>query len=122
MGGADPAYVVLDEFHTYDGAQGTDVAMVLRRPASALGCSRPDRPLGSICPVATSATLGEGGGTDGQAAIREVAEQVFGIPFGEGSVIGEQRYEPGEYLAGQDYQLLLPKPEEFAAITTATRG
>ena len=24
-------YVVLDEFHTYDGAQGTDVAMLLRR-------------------------------------------------------------------------------------------
>src|SRR5699024_5141885 len=24
-------YIVLDEFHTYDGAQGTDVAMLLRR-------------------------------------------------------------------------------------------
>ena len=24
-------YLVLDEFHTYDGAQGTDVAMLLRR-------------------------------------------------------------------------------------------
>ncbi|WP_405692453.1 hypothetical protein [Streptomyces sp. NBC_00057] len=29
--GADLTYVVLDEFHTYDGAQGTDVAMLLRR-------------------------------------------------------------------------------------------
>lgn len=27
---ADIAFVVLDEFHTYDGAQGTDVAMLLR--------------------------------------------------------------------------------------------
>ena len=26
-----PQYLVLDEFHTYDGAQGTDVAMLLRR-------------------------------------------------------------------------------------------
>ncbi|MFD0782430.1 DEAD/DEAH box helicase, partial [Micromonospora azadirachtae] len=34
--GAEPAYVVLDEFHTYDGAQGTDVAMLLRRLAAAL--------------------------------------------------------------------------------------
>ena len=29
-------YLVLDEFHTYDGAQGTDVAMLLRRLAWAL--------------------------------------------------------------------------------------
>jgi ATP-dependent helicase YprA (DUF1998 family) len=28
--GADVRYVVVDEFHTYDGAQGTDVAMLLR--------------------------------------------------------------------------------------------
>ena len=30
-------YLVLDEFHTYDGAQGTDVAMLLRRLGMALG-------------------------------------------------------------------------------------
>ena len=30
-------YVVLDEFHTYDGAQGTDVAMLLRRLGATLG-------------------------------------------------------------------------------------
>ena len=30
-------YVVLDEFHTYDGAQGTDVAMLLRRLGAATG-------------------------------------------------------------------------------------
>lgn len=54
-------YVVLDEFHTYDGAQGTDVAMLLRRLAMTTGRSEPGRPLGSICPVATSATLGESG-------------------------------------------------------------
>ncbi|WP_446916157.1 DEAD/DEAH box helicase, partial [Klebsiella pneumoniae] len=29
-------YLVLDEFHTYDGAQGTDVAMLLRRLGLAL--------------------------------------------------------------------------------------
>ena len=64
--GADLAYVVLDEFHTYDGAQGTDVAMLLRRLGRrARAWPRPDRPLGPICPVATSATLGEGGDGDG---------------------------------------------------------
>ena len=45
---------------TYDGAQGTDVAMLLRRLGSVTGAARPGLPLGLICPVATSATLGSG--------------------------------------------------------------
>ncbi|GAA3726853.1 DEAD/DEAH box helicase [Plantactinospora mayteni] len=114
--GAEPAYVVLDEFHTYDGAQGTDVAILLRRLAAALGRSTPERPLGPICPVATSATLGSGGARDGRAAIREVAEQVFGVPFAPESLIGEDRYEPAEFLAEQDFDLPLPDPEEIAAL------
>jgi ATP-dependent helicase YprA (DUF1998 family) len=114
--GAAPAYVVLDEFHTYDGAQGTDVAMLLRRLAAALRLNTSERPLGSICPVATSATLGEGGGKNGSTAIREVAEQVFGVAFDEGSLVGEERYEPGEFIAEQDFNLPLPEPEELAEI------
>ena len=100
--GAEPAYVVLDEFNTYDGAQGTDVTILLRRLAAALGVSTPDRPLGPICPVATSATLGSGGGQDGRTAVRDVAEQVFGVPFDPDSLIGEDRYEPAEFIAEQD--------------------
>jgi hypothetical protein len=38
--GAEITYMVLDEFHTYDGAQGTDVAMLLSRLASPTGQSR----------------------------------------------------------------------------------
>ena len=59
---------MLDEFHTYDGAQGTDVAMLLRRlgltlkshwtEASKVSDDDRRRPLGKITPVATSATLG----------------------------------------------------------------
>src|SRR5664280_742334 len=58
-------YLVLDEFHTYDGAQGTDVAMLLRRLGLALKsywtgetstAEDRARPLGRITPVATSAT------------------------------------------------------------------
>ena len=60
---ADLRYVVVDEFHTYDGAQGTDVAMLLRRLAAATGHAEPGKPLGRICPVATSATLGETAGS-----------------------------------------------------------
>lgn len=84
-------YVVLDEFHTYDGAQGTDVAMLLRRlqasldrHAAALGDSAAMRPT----PVATSATLG----TDGDpTAMVRFAETVFGVPFDAASVVGETR-------------------------------
>ncbi|GAA4241776.1 DEAD/DEAH box helicase [Actinomadura meridiana] len=112
---ADLAYVVVDEFHTYDGAQGTDVAMLLRRLAAAAGHSEPGRPLGRICPVATSATLGESG--DG-AEIRRVAETVFGTPFGPDSVIGEDRQSTDEFIeeAGIDYNLPLPDPQELASI------
>ena len=61
-GRASLQYLVLDEFHTYDGAQGTDVAMLLRRLGAAHGMAEPGRPLGPITPVATSATLGGGTG------------------------------------------------------------
>jgi replicative superfamily II helicase len=111
---ADIAYVVVDEFHTYDGAQGTDVAMLLRRLAAATQHSRPGKPLGKICPVATSATLGENQGDDKR--IREVAEQVFGTAFDENSVITEQRLAAEEFLREIDYSLPLPAPQELSAL------
>ncbi|MEV6769686.1 DEAD/DEAH box helicase [Nocardia sp. NPDC051030] len=104
------AYVVVDEFHTYDGAQATDVAMLLRRLAAATGHSRPGAPLGDICPVATSATLGEGGDS---SEIRRVAEKVFGVPFPERSVIGEDRLTVDEFMDDLDIGLPLPTPEDL---------
>ncbi|MGH3861248.1 Zn-binding domain-containing protein [Actinokineospora sp.] len=98
-------YLVLDEFHTYDGAQGTDVAMLLRRLGMALGQSTPGRPLGSITPVATSATLGDG--SEG-GRLLEFAGRVFGEPFDSDAVIGERRLSPGDWLddpAGQSLPL-----------------
>lgn len=100
-------YLVLDEFHTYDGAQGTDVSMLLRRLGLALKRSWPDddslideaareRPLGLMTPAATSATMGDGGDP---AAMRAFAETVFGEAFDEGSVITESRQELGEWAA-----------------------
>ncbi|HEX5113658.1 MAG TPA: DEAD/DEAH box helicase [Pseudonocardiaceae bacterium] len=93
-------YVVLDEFHTYDGAQGTDVAMLLRRLGMALGVSEPGRPLGRVTPVATSATLGEG--QDAGGKLLEFAGRVFGEPFGINAVIGEQRLNAEDWLRGVD--------------------
>ncbi len=104
------AFIVVDEFHTYDGAQATDVAMLLRRLAAATGNSRPGSPLGDICPVATSATLGEGGGG---AKILEVAAKVFGVPFGPESVIGEDRLTVDEFMTELNLELPLPSPEQL---------
>ena len=81
-------YLVLDEFHTYDGAQGTDVAMLLRRLGMTLGTTGDGRPLGAITPVATSATLG--GGAEGGPKLREFARTVFGVEFDEAPVLARE--------------------------------
>src|SRR5690606_19762220 len=104
-------YLVLDEFHTYDGAQGTDVAMLLRRLGLALKSGWPTtpeglaeagitendlaRPLGTVTPVATSATLGDGGDP---TAMRGFAETVFGVPFTEDAVVTESRLSLAEWI------------------------
>jgi ATP-dependent helicase YprA (DUF1998 family) len=94
-------YLVLDEFHTYDGAQGTDVAMLLRRFGLALkkfggGSSSEEdlaRPLGRVTPVATSATLG---GED-SAEMLEFARTVFGEVFSPDSIVSESRLSLAEW-------------------------
>jgi len=99
-------YLVLDEFHTYDGAQGTDVAMLLRRLGLTLKSYLPDgaltgaelaRPLGRVTPVATSATLGDQGDP---AAMIGFARTVFGDDFDGDSVVTESRLGLAEWMAG----------------------
>lgn len=91
-------YVVLDEFHTYDGAQGTDVSMLLRRLGLALRAH--GRPTESrLTPVATSATLGDKGDP---SAMLEFAETVFGEPFPDDAVITETRLSVEEWIGGVD--------------------
>ncbi|WP_435286235.1 DEAD/DEAH box helicase [Streptomyces bacillaris] len=125
------AYVVLDEFHTYDGAQGTDVAMLLRRLGSVTGLAEPGLPLGPVCPVATSATLGESGSGDsgvrtgrgeaGRPGMLEVAEQVFGVPFPADAVVGEDRRSARDFTGESDFTLPFPSPEEVDALGDPTR-
>ena len=98
-------YLVLDEFHTYDGAQGTDVAMLLRRLGAKLKSHWPAeqplatednlaRPLGLITPVATSATLGD---KNDPSSILDFAETVFGETFTPDSVVTESRYTVADW-------------------------
>ncbi|PXA79381.1 heavy metal resistance protein CzcA [Auritidibacter sp. NML120779] len=113
-------YLVLDEFHTYDGAQGTDVSMLLRRLGLKLKKHWPDsdpritddhrqRPLGRVTPVATSATMGDNAGPDD---ILRFAHTVFGEEFSPDAVVTESRYSvaewadlPGAELTAQQKQL-----------------
>ncbi len=99
-------YIVLDEFHTYDGAQGTDVAMLLRRlgltvksywtEASKATAADRARPLGKITPVATSATLGS---KSDPTSMLSFAHTVFGEEFDSDSVIGETRTTAKQWLS-----------------------
>ncbi len=85
-------YLVLDELHTYDGAQGSDVACLIRRLKARL-----NSPAGVFCPVGTSATVASESG-DTLAELTRFAGQVFGVPFEADSVIGEDRLSLGEFL------------------------
>ena len=79
-------FLVLDELHTYDGAQGTDVANLIRRLKLKL-----DLQAGQLCPVGTSATIGSG--KDSKVLLRKYASDVFGESFDADSVIVEDRIE-----------------------------
>src|SRR5664279_5241490 len=126
-------YLVLDEFHTYDGAQGTDVAMLLRRLGLTLkshwgvddrGITDADRSraLGRLVPVATSATLGDKGDP---ATMLDFAGTVFGDAFGPETVITETRIPLDEWLGTCDQDSpgeLTPRPIEHIDVTAFTKA
>lgn len=99
-------YVVLDEFHTYDGAQGTDVALLLRRlglclkelqPEGFLDSDAYSRPLGQITPVATSATLGD---KDAEPTeMLEFAHTIFGEQLPADAVVRETILDTEQWQA-----------------------
>lgn len=114
-------YLVLDEFHSYDAAQGTDVAMLLRRlglklkqhqPEGLLSAEESARPLGRVTPVATSATLGgkdagsevsSAGRSSGRSDMLDFAYTVFGERLSEDAIVGET------ILDVQDWQAIIPQ-------------
>jgi DEAD/DEAH box helicase domain-containing protein len=89
-------YLVIDELHTFDGAQGADVACLIRRIKARL--RTPARQL--IC-VGTSATLGSSGEGDARQTLAAYATRVFGEPFEAAGVIGEVVQSPEEFLSAE---------------------
>jgi DEAD/DEAH box helicase domain-containing protein len=91
-------FLVLDELHTYDGAQGTDVANLIRRLKLKL-----DIPKGQVCAIGTSATIGSG--EESEKLLTEYAEKIFGEVFESGSIIKENRQTLDEFFAIKDDEL-----------------
>lgn len=83
-------YLVVDELHTFDGAQGTDLACLIRRLKGRLGAAP-----GQLVCVGTSATLGDGGGE----SLLNFARDIFGEVMDAEAVIGEDRVPVGDYLS-----------------------
>ena len=101
-------YVVVDELHTFDGAQGTDLALLLRRLRARLQV-----PEGHLICVGTSATLGA---TADTAPLREYARQVFASPFADGAVIVEDRLSAAEFLGDATIEHVLQPRGDFGEV------
>ena len=68
-------FIVLDEAHTYDGAAGIEIAMLLRRLKDRVVKNKPYQ----LRCIATSATLGQG--RQDFPTVAKFASQLFGEPF-----------------------------------------
>ncbi len=114
-------YLVLDELHTYDGAQGSDVACLIRRLRARLNVPK----WGFAC-VGTSATIGGRGKEVGAKFLCEFAGKVFGVPFTPEDLVGEDRQTADEAFSnpkadGEDFEWSsglhrVPEPSEVESL------
>ena len=107
-------YLVVDELHTFDGAQGTDLACLIRRLKGRLGAAP-----GQLVCVGTSATLGDGGGD----SLLSFARDIFGEAMDADAVIGEDRVSVGDYLAESLVEhTMSPLPADEARLDPANHA
>ena len=85
-------WIVLDEAHTYIGAQAAEMALLLRRVRAAFGV-QPDE----VRLMATSATIGEGSGNEGK--LRTFTADLAGVDESRVRVI-----------QGREVEIRLPPP------------
>lgn len=107
-------YLVVDELHTFDGAQGTDLACLIRRLKGRLNA-----PPGQLVCVGTSATLGDDGADD----LLAFAGDIFGEVLDASAVIAEDRESVGDYLAEALVEsTLCPQPADLAVLAPEQYG
>ncbi len=103
-------YIAVDELHTFDGAQGTDLACLLRRLKSRLWT-----PGGYLCCIGTSATMGS---KDSSRNILQYAEEIFGEPFEGDAIVTEDRLSPDEFFEGSEItDFTMPTAEQIARLS-----
>lgn len=108
-------FIVVDELHTFDGAQGTDLAVLLRRLKSRL--FTPDN---YLCCVGTSATMGS---KEHGEALRKYASDIFGEDFDEKSIIIEDRLSSLEFFDDIDIDYLdIPTKEALKPLSEIADG
>lgn len=113
-------YLVLDELHTYDGAQGADVACLIRRLKERLHIGKEE-----LCVVGTSATLDdrdlskdqkEDGTADmaepGKERLARFAETLFEEHIPIENVLDEDRLAVEEIVHADLKDIDLPDPEQ----------
>jgi DEAD/DEAH box helicase domain-containing protein len=110
-------YLVLDELHTYDGAQGADVACLIRRLKERLDISK-----GELCVVGTSATLDErdtgsddaakDAGETGRDRLARFSSTLFEEDIPPEAVIDEDRLKVEEIVASELTDIDFPDPAE----------
>ncbi|BBO85595.1 DEAD/DEAH box helicase [Desulfosarcina ovata subsp. sediminis] len=112
-------YLVLDELHTYDGAQGADVACLIRRLKDRLSI-----PTGRLCVVGTSATLDDrellkeiqaDGSADaaeaGKDRLAAFAATLFEEEIPVEAVIGEDRLSVEQIVHSDLREVAFPNPQ-----------
>ncbi len=85
-------FLILDELHTYDGAQGSDVANLIRRLKLKINI-----PNNHLCPVGTSATIGSG--NQAPQLLSDYASKIFGEPIDTEAIITENRLKPNDFFS-----------------------
>lgn len=117
-------YLVVDEAHVYDGSQGAEIAMLLRRVRDRVAPNR------AIQCIATSATVG--GDTD-PSAVTRFASSLFGQTFEwhqedsrRQDIVMATRVDapPGPYwgpLSASEYEALAREADPDAAVLEAAR-
>lgn len=98
---ADLKWIVLDEIHTYTGAQAIEVAFLLRKLKTRLSLAP-----GTLRCVGTSASLDPARRDD----LARFAENLFGEPFpsGDGAIITSERKQHALLTTGEATQSLSP--------------
>ena len=106
-------YLVVDELHTFDGAQGTDLACLIRRLRVRLRVSREKL----IC-AGTSATLGD---TGDESELLAYVSRIFDQPFEPGAIVGEVRQSIDAFLGDAVISRHLHPCDDLAARVDPTR-